>query len=320
MTHNEERYLARHHKLSIQIQKQKHMINNHIKDNYNLDNHDNNNNNTSISKVVLSDEDYASIMNLSIGEFDEILLKGDQAKRLLVTANIRLVFYIAKKYKNQGLAYSDLIQEGMRGLIKAVEKYNPELGYRFTTYAGWWVRHAISRAIANNSRMVRIPVHIYPLMSSISKAYVYFKVVHDKIPSMSELSRYLRMPIKKVEQLIKCNRNVDSIDDSIYKGKPGMNMDKSIKVKDRLISTTIDPSLVSHTKLYLNDQLYSFLSLLTDKEAMIIKMRYGLYGYNGRAFTLDEVGAHFNISRESIRQIESKSLLKMRLNAIENNM
>ena len=256
-----------------------------------------------------TNEELASVLQTESSNVDDLLNKGDSAKNLLVKANMRLVFHIAKYYRHRGVAYPDLVQEGTFGLIKAVEKYNPERGFRFSTYATWWIKQAVSRAVAEKSRIVRLPVHIHEMMVSIGKAEKLFQIQHDRKPTAKELSAKLALPLKKIEFLMSCSREVNSIDQAIYRSKAGVAVSNEIQVKDRLISNQNAPPMLSD-RYGIQSQLKDAMAILSEREARIVEMRFGLA--NSTPKTLAEVGKYFDVTRERIRQIESRALAKMR--------
>lgn len=249
--------------------------------------------------------------SLEIEEYQVSLLleKGEAAKKILVRANMRLVFHIARYYRYRGVAYPDLVQEGTFGLIKAVDKYDPERGFRFSTYASWWIKQSVSRAIAEKSRIIRLPVHIHDMMVSISKVERQFMVSHSRKPTSMELAERLALPVQKVELLIKCARDVNSIDESMFQNRGKMSSGNDVQVKDRIQSQQVTPSLLNE-KSSLRTELRRSMNNLSDRESQIVELRFGLAG--GAPMTLEEIGKRFNVTRERIRQIEARALSKMR--------
>lgn len=257
-----------------------------------------------------SDAEIAELLDIPIARIAPLINRGDQAKKILVQANMRLVLHIAKYYRYRGVAYPDLVEEGTFGLMKAVDKFDPDKGFRFSTYASWWIKQSVSRAIAEKSRIVRLPVHIHDMMVSVARAEKEFVTRNHRKPTPSELAERLALPLQKVEVLLKSARNVNSIDENAFssQGKSTVT-DKEIQVKDRLVSDIREPSMLSD-KNSLKSEIRRFMGILSQREAEIVEMRFGLS--NGNQMTLEEIGKKFDVSRERIRQIEARALSKMR--------
>ncbi len=249
-----------------------------------------------------SNKEWAALVEMPLIRFRRRLMLGRRAKEKMVQSNLRLVVSIAKKYMNRGLSFQDLIQEGSLGLIRAAEKFDHEKGYKFSTYATWWIRQAITRAIADQSRTIRLPVHLYETISRIKKTTKVLSQEFGRKPTEEEIAESMEMTIEKLRFIAKSAQLPISLETPIGK-------EEDSRLGD-FIEADIENPEQDVAKNLLREDLEGVLATLSPRERDVLRLRYGLD--DGRMKTLEEIGQIFDVTRERIRQIEAKALRKLR--------
>ncbi len=255
-----------------------------------------------LEKRIGMEEEEAEI-KAEIKSLQADLDAGDEAKKRLAEANLRLVVSIAKRYVGRGMLFLDLIQEGNLGLIKAVEKFDYRKGYKFSTYATWWIRQAITRAIADQARTIRIPVHMVETINKLIRVSRQLLQELGREPTPEEIAEEMSLPVERVREILKISQEPVSLETPI-----GEEEDSHLGdfIQDDNVPVPADAAAFT----LLKEQLVEVLGTLTEREQKVLRLRFGLD--DGRARTLEEVGKEFNVTRERIRQIEAKALRKLR--------
>ncbi len=234
---------------------------------------------------------------------ERVLAKGLDAKQRLIEANLRLVVSIAKRYRNRGMAFLDLIQEGNLGLMRAVDKFDYNRGFKFSTYATWWIRQAITRAIADQSRTIRIPVHMVEVINKVTRIQRQLLQELGREPTVEEVAEKVSMPVERVREIQRISQDTLSLEQPVGDEEDFMLSDT---IEDEGAEVPADAA----ARTLLNEALEKTLAELSDRERELVKMRFGLE--DGQVRTLEEVGRAFGVTRERVRQIEAKTLSKLR--------
>jgi RNA polymerase primary sigma factor len=246
----------------------------------------------------------AKALDMTERQLEHRLYRGRVAKRKMIRSNLRLVVSIAKRYLNRGVPFLDLIQEGALGLNRATEKFDPEKGYKFSTYAYWWIRQAITRTIANDARTIRLPIHIVEKLNKLKKAQRELKQRLQRNPSEEELAEALEITPSNLRQLLQLRRRSLSLNHRVGKGEDTELVDLLEDNELRLPEEQMNETMM-------RQEIWDVLSdVLTEREKDVISLRYGLA--SSEPYTLEEVGGMFNLSRERVRQIQSKAMRKLR--------
>jgi RNA polymerase nonessential primary-like sigma factor len=256
--------------------------------------------------ITFNNQQWADLAGITIAELTHTLKVGDRAKTKMIQANLRLVVAIAKKYQRHGLELDDLIQEGSFGLTKAVEKYDVEKGYRFSTYAYWWIRQAITRAIANDARNIRIPVHIHEKLNKIKRIQRDMVQESGRNPTRSEVAEKMNMTTEQLSKLLQVSQKPCSLSARIKEGD--LNLEEILGDDQASPEAAVDFML-------LQEDIQNIVNVLAPVQREVIRMRYGLGGDRNspvRAMSLEQVGRQLGVSRERARQIEKAATIKLR--------
>ena len=236
-------------------------------------------------------------------EIERAVEDGQEAKELLIEANLRLVVSIAKRYRNRGMAFLDLIQEGNLGLMRAVEKFDYRRGFKFSTYATWWIRQAITRAVADQARTIRIPVHMVETINKVMRTHRQLAQELGREPTVEEIAERVQLPVDRVRELQRIGQDTISLEQPI-------GDEEDFSLSDLIEDQTAEVPADAATRILLNEAVKRALDELTEREQEVVRLRFGLD--DGRVRTLEEVGQIFGVTRERIRQIEMKTLAKLR--------
>lgn len=252
-----------------------------------------------IGKIALLTQEEEQTLSMAIRSGDEY------AREMMINANLRLVVSVAKRYvRGSGMSLLDLIQEGNTGLIRAVEKFDCELGYKFSTYATWWIKQSITRAIADQAKMIRIPVHMKETMNRIGRTSRNFIGENGREPSVEELAKLLELPLKRLEEVFRFYKDTVSLETPI-----GEQEDSSLV--DFITDSEAQDQYVILEQHMLQEEVRELLATLPEREQRILRLRFGFV--DGKIYTLEEVGQEFHVTRERIRQIEARAIRTLRM-------
>jgi len=238
---------------------------------------------------------------------ERVVAQGLEAKDLLTEANLRLVVSIAKRYRNRGMAFLDLIQEGNLGLMRAVEKFDYRKGFKFSTYATWWIRQAITRAVADQARTIRIPVHMVETINKVVRVQRQLSQELGREPSVEEVAVRIQFPVERVREIQRISQDTISLEQP-------MGSEEDFSLSDIIEDQGAEVPVDAATRVLLNEAVQRALCELSEREQEVVRLRFGLD--DGRIRTLEEVGRIFGVTRERVRQIETKTLAKLRQPAL----
>ncbi|KAH7284687.1 hypothetical protein KP509_34G066500 [Ceratopteris richardii] len=247
--------------------------------------------------------EWAEAMHMELGAFSRRLTEGQHCKNMMIRCNLRLVISIARKYEGRGLSMEDLIQEGSQGLIRGCEKFDPKKGFKFSTYAHWWIMQAMTKAIIQKSRLVRLPAHASETLLTIKRAKDFIQTAYGRVPTNVDISKYTGIPMERLKLLSNASKPCRSLDKPVGK-------DFDINLADIIPDNSRHPFECKFMRTLLREDVDSVLKTLKPKERAVVRLRYGLD--DGMQRTLEDIGRRFHVTRERIRQIECKAMAKLR--------